>query len=160
MKKQVIHSFLLALPCVVALPIKESQLLFAQLGVENLDAHLPEGAVTCPVRRLISDEVLRTEFLLNLRECGIERRLVLRKESPPTSLFRYLSKSIVVDLVLFRIADPDGIVWETFLTSGEATVYGESPPLTAVPSPSSRYRSRPSCRLEQKCAHPARRGRR
>ena len=25
------------------------------------------------------------------------------------------------------IADPDGVVWETFLTSGEATVYGEGP---------------------------------
>ena len=29
------------------------------------------------------------------------------------------------------IADPDGVVWETFLTNGEATVYGDSPPLTA-----------------------------
>ncbi len=27
------------------------------------------------------------------------------------------------------IADPDGIVWETFLTDGEATVYGDSPAL-------------------------------
>ena len=30
------------------------------------------------------------------------------------------------------IADPDGIVWETFLTSGEATIYGDSPALTAL----------------------------
>jgi catechol 2,3-dioxygenase-like lactoylglutathione lyase family enzyme len=30
------------------------------------------------------------------------------------------------------IADPDGVVWETFLTSGEATVYGDSPALTAL----------------------------
>ena len=30
------------------------------------------------------------------------------------------------------IADPDGIVWETFLTHGDATVYGESPALSAV----------------------------
>jgi catechol 2,3-dioxygenase-like lactoylglutathione lyase family enzyme len=30
------------------------------------------------------------------------------------------------------IADPDGIVWETFLTSGEATFYGDSPALTAL----------------------------
>ncbi|HET9397586.1 MAG TPA: ArsI/CadI family heavy metal resistance metalloenzyme [Sphingomicrobium sp.] len=30
------------------------------------------------------------------------------------------------------IADPDGIVWETFLTSGDATVYGDSPTLTAA----------------------------
>lgn len=29
------------------------------------------------------------------------------------------------------IADPDGVVWETFLTNGEATVYGDSPTLTA-----------------------------
>ena len=30
------------------------------------------------------------------------------------------------------IADPDGVVWETFLTHGGATVYGESPTLTAA----------------------------
>jgi catechol 2,3-dioxygenase-like lactoylglutathione lyase family enzyme len=30
------------------------------------------------------------------------------------------------------IADPDGIVWEAFLTRGEATVYGDSPALSAV----------------------------
>ena len=27
------------------------------------------------------------------------------------------------------IADPDGVVWEAFLTDGEATVYGDSPAL-------------------------------
>jgi catechol 2,3-dioxygenase-like lactoylglutathione lyase family enzyme len=30
------------------------------------------------------------------------------------------------------IADPDGIVWEAFLTNGEATVYGDSPALDAL----------------------------
>jgi catechol 2,3-dioxygenase-like lactoylglutathione lyase family enzyme len=30
------------------------------------------------------------------------------------------------------IADPDGIVWETFLTNGEATVYGDSPALATL----------------------------
>ena len=30
------------------------------------------------------------------------------------------------------IADPDGVVWETFLTNGDATVYGDSPALTAA----------------------------
>ncbi|HEX8483581.1 MAG TPA: ArsI/CadI family heavy metal resistance metalloenzyme [Allosphingosinicella sp.] len=30
------------------------------------------------------------------------------------------------------IADPDGIVWEAFLTNGEATVYGHSPTLGAL----------------------------
>ncbi len=30
------------------------------------------------------------------------------------------------------IADPDGVVWEAFLTNGEATVYGDSPPLDAL----------------------------
>lgn len=29
------------------------------------------------------------------------------------------------------ISDPDGVVWETFLTNGEATGYGDSPTLTA-----------------------------
>jgi catechol 2,3-dioxygenase-like lactoylglutathione lyase family enzyme len=30
------------------------------------------------------------------------------------------------------IADPDGVVWETFLTHANATVYGDSPTLTAA----------------------------
>lgn len=30
------------------------------------------------------------------------------------------------------IADPDGIVWEAFYTNGEATVYGDSPALSAL----------------------------
>ena len=30
------------------------------------------------------------------------------------------------------IADPDGIVWEAFLTDGEATVYGDSPALATL----------------------------
>lgn len=30
------------------------------------------------------------------------------------------------------IADPDGVMWETFLTNGEATNYGDSPTLTAT----------------------------
>lgn len=32
------------------------------------------------------------------------------------------------------IADPDGVVWEAFLTRGESTVYGESPDLSRVAS--------------------------
>lgn len=32
------------------------------------------------------------------------------------------------------VADPDGIVWETFLTSGEATVYGDNAPLAQLGS--------------------------
>lgn len=31
------------------------------------------------------------------------------------------------------IADPDGVQWEAFLTSGQATVYGNSPPHLANP---------------------------
>jgi len=30
------------------------------------------------------------------------------------------------------ISDPDGVVWETFLTNGEATVYGDSPALETL----------------------------
>lgn len=30
------------------------------------------------------------------------------------------------------IADPDGVVWEAFLTNGEATIYGDSPALDAL----------------------------
>ena len=32
------------------------------------------------------------------------------------------------------ISDPDGVVWETFLTSGDATVYGDSPDLNQLVS--------------------------
>jgi catechol 2,3-dioxygenase-like lactoylglutathione lyase family enzyme len=35
------------------------------------------------------------------------------------------------------IADPDGVVWEAFLTTGEASVYGDSPELSAVGIPAS-----------------------
>ena len=34
------------------------------------------------------------------------------------------------------IADPDGVVWEAFLTSGDSTVYGESPDLAGLASAS------------------------
>lgn len=34
------------------------------------------------------------------------------------------------------VADPDGIVWEAFFTDGEATVYGASPPLESLATPS------------------------
>ena len=30
------------------------------------------------------------------------------------------------------ISDPDGVVWEAFLTNGEATVYGDGPPLSPL----------------------------
>jgi catechol 2,3-dioxygenase-like lactoylglutathione lyase family enzyme len=30
------------------------------------------------------------------------------------------------------VSDPDGVIWEAFHTTGEATVYGESPELTAL----------------------------
>lgn len=32
------------------------------------------------------------------------------------------------------IADPDGVVWEAFLTAGESTVYGDSPDLAQLAS--------------------------
>lgn len=32
------------------------------------------------------------------------------------------------------IADPDGVVWEAFLTNGDATVYGDSPELAQLAS--------------------------
>ncbi len=32
------------------------------------------------------------------------------------------------------IADPDGVVWETFLTNGSATVYGEHAPIDTLES--------------------------
>lgn len=32
------------------------------------------------------------------------------------------------------IADPDGVVWEAFLTDGEATIYGDSPALETLAS--------------------------
>jgi catechol 2,3-dioxygenase-like lactoylglutathione lyase family enzyme len=44
------------------------------------------------------------------------------------------------------IADPDGIVWETFLTSGEATVYGEGPALAVLAADAADgAEARPSC---------------
>lgn len=42
------------------------------------------------------------------------------------------------------IADPDGVVWEAFLTSGQSTVYGGSPELGALSGSSAL--SAPCCR--------------
>lgn len=52
------------------------------------------------------------------------------------------------------IADPDGVVWEAFLTNGEATVYGDSPALSALSENASEttccapttLTTKPSCR--------------
>jgi len=33
------------------------------------------------------------------------------------------------------VADPDGVVWEAFLTEGESTTYGASPDLEQLASP-------------------------
>ena len=35
-------------------------------------------------------------------------------------------------LLMELVTDPDGIVWEAFFTNGEATVYGDSPELSAL----------------------------
>lgn len=50
------------------------------------------------------------------------------------------------------ISDPDGVVWETFLTSGDATVYGDSPTLTAASiNASNDSCCAPSLRAEPSC---------
>jgi len=33
------------------------------------------------------------------------------------------------------VTDPDGVIWETFHTTGEATVYGDSPALDTIGAP-------------------------
>jgi hypothetical protein len=45
------------------------------------------------------------------------------------------------------IEDPQGVQWETFLTTGESTVYGSDQPaaITSAPSPSSRSCCAPTC---------------
>ena len=50
------------------------------------------------------------------------------------------------------IADPDGVVWEAFLTSGEATVYGASPELEQLASANA---AAGSCCAPQAPAQPA-----
>ena len=46
------------------------------------------------------------------------------EEGPTTCCYAKSEKS--------WISDPDGIVWEAFLTNGEAAVYGDSPALSAL----------------------------
>lgn len=43
------------------------------------------------------------------------------------------------------IADPDGVVWEAFLTHGEATVYGSGPDMAAVASTQSANAAATAC---------------
>ena len=46
------------------------------------------------------------------------------------------------------ITDPDGVVWEAFLTNGEATTYGESPALGTL----GRQRGHKCCLPQQAAA--------
>jgi hypothetical protein len=46
------------------------------------------------------------------------------EEGPTTCCYAKSEKS--------WISDPDGVVWEAFYTDGEATTYGDSPPLGAL----------------------------
>jgi len=46
------------------------------------------------------------------------------EEGPTTCCYAKSEKS--------WIADPDGVMWEAFLTNGEATVYGDSPALATL----------------------------
>ena len=48
------------------------------------------------------------------------------------------------------VSDPDGVIWETFHTTGEATVYGDSPALDALATAQS-----PNAEPNRCCAPPA-----
>lgn len=79
----------------------------AAKGIEHLGIQAEDG-----------DEL--TEVYGRLREAG---RPVL-EEGATTCCYAQSEKS--------WIADPDGVVWEAFHTNGEATVYGDSPALSAL----------------------------
>jgi len=50
------------------------------------------------------------------------------------------------------VMDPDGVIWETFHTIGEATAYGESPPLDTFAAPAAPESA------EMKCCAPQGKG--
>lgn len=79
----------------------------ATQGIEHLGIQAEDG-----------DEL--TEVYGRLRDAG---RPVL-EEGATTCCYAKSEKS--------WIADPDGVVWEAFHTTGEATVYGDSPALSAL----------------------------
>ena len=43
------------------------------------------------------------------------------------------------------VADPDGVVWETFHTTGEATVYGEGPAMETIALEAAPAAEAPKC---------------
>lgn len=49
------------------------------------------------------------------------------------------------------IADPDGIVWEAFLTRGEATIYGDSPTFEGLAGDSACRDARPDLPADSTC---------
>jgi catechol 2,3-dioxygenase-like lactoylglutathione lyase family enzyme len=51
------------------------------------------------------------------------------------------------------IADPDGVVWEAFLTNGESTVYGDNPELQQLASANAAANA--CCAPKQEAAAPA-----
>src|SRR4051812_21033295 len=92
---------------VVALAVEEAQFLFAQLGVDDLDADLAERAVAPGVGGAVGQQILRAQLLLNLREGRAEFLPVLREEDAPARPLGDFFERALVYLVPFFVADAD-----------------------------------------------------
>src|SRR6266496_2155290 len=89
--------------------IAQAQLLVAHLWISDLDSHLAKRAVALLVRRGISNQILRTKFLLNLCEGGLQVVFFLRKKSPPARAFSYVIQRAFINAFVSLIADANRI---------------------------------------------------
>src|SRR2546421_12907779 len=103
MKKQVLPENFSSLFSVIALPVEKSEFLFAQIRVGDFDFDLAERAIALTVRWRVGDQVLRAQLGLNLCECCVQLRFVLRKEDAPARFLRDVAERLAVNLELFRV---------------------------------------------------------
>src|SRR6266850_1849043 len=81
----------------IALPVSELELLLAELRIGNLDLHLTKRAILLPIGWRIGYQVLRAQFLLNLREGCAQILLIFRKESASAGALRELTERIFIN---------------------------------------------------------------
>src|SRR6266436_6103053 len=75
----------------------------------QVDLYLPERIIAALICRRISNQILGSQFHLDLRECVAEIRFVSWKERPAPRSFGNLSKNTILDTTVERVSNADRI---------------------------------------------------
>src|SRR5712671_4123003 len=75
----------------------------------EVDLYLSERIIAALICRRIRDQILGSQFHLDLRECVAEILFIPWKERSASGFFRNLSKNTIPDTPVKRISDSDRI---------------------------------------------------